>query len=66
MQVFILAEGLNIEFLALSGREGSLVQTFCESCEQLDITHPSDHMTQRFMIQGCPTLIYSWSKIAAQ
>ena len=33
-----------IFFLALSGRESSLVQTFCESCEQLDITHPSVHM----------------------
>ena len=50
----ILAEGLKIE---LSGRESSLVQTFCESCEQLDITHPFVHMTQRFVIQGCPTLI---------
>ena len=45
-----------MSFLALSGRESSLVQTFCESCEQLDITHPSDHMTRRFVIQGCPTL----------
>ena len=51
-----LAEGLKIGiFLALSGRESSLVQTFCESCEQLDITQPSVHMTQRFVIQGCPT-----------
>ena len=49
---FILAEG---RFLALSGRESSLVQTFCESCVHLDITHPSIHMTQRFVIQGCPT-----------
>ena len=45
-----------MSFLALSGRESSLVQTFCESCEQLDITHPSVHMTWRFVIQGCPTL----------
>ena len=45
VQIFILAERLKIEFfLALSGRESSLVQTFCESCEQLDITHPSVHM----------------------
>ena len=43
-------------FLALSGRESSLVQTFCESCVHFDITHPSVHMTQRFVIQGCPTL----------
>ena len=42
--------------MALSGRESSLVQTFCESCEQLDITHPSIHMTRRFVIQGCPIL----------
>ena len=59
MQIFILAEGLKIEFFfALSGRESSLVQTFCESCEQLhvDITYPSIHMTWRFVIQGCPTL----------
>ena len=43
-----------MSFLALSGRESSLVQTFCESCEQLDITHSSIHMTRRFVIQGCP------------
>ena len=43
-------------FLALSGRETSLVQTFCESCQQLDITHPSVHMTRTFVIQGCSTL----------
>ena len=53
---FFLAEGLKIEFFGISGRESSLVQTFCESCKQLDITHPSIHMTQRFVIQGCPTL----------
>ena len=58
MQIFILAEELKIQFLTLSGRESSLVQTFCESCEQLDITHPSIHMTRRFVIQGCPTLRY--------
>ena len=46
-------------FLALSGRESSLVQPFCESCEQLDITLPSVHMTRRFVIQGCPTLTLS-------
>ena len=57
VQIFILAEGLKIDFFgALSGRESSLVQTFCESCVHLDITHPSVHMTQRFVIQGCPTL----------
>ena len=57
VQIFILALGLKIEvFLALSGTESSLVKTFCESCVQLDITHPSVHMTQRFVIQGCPTL----------
>ena len=34
VQIFILAEGQKqkLEFLALSGRESSLVQTFCESC----------------------------------
>ena len=57
MQISILAEGLKIEFFALSGRESSLVQIFCESCEQLYITYPSDHMTRRFVIQGCPTLM---------
>ena len=58
VQIFILAEGLKIEFfLTLSGRESSLVQTFCESCEQLDITLPSVHMTRRFVIQGCPNLM---------
>ena len=46
-----------MSFLALSGRESSLVQTFCESCEQLDITQLSVHMTQRFVIQGCSTLL---------
>ena len=40
----------------LSGKESSLVQTFCESCEQLDITHPSVHMVRLFVVQGCPTL----------
>ena len=55
-----LGEGANFYFrvfLALSGRESSLVQTFCESCVHLDITHPSVHMTRRFVIQGCPTLM---------
>ena len=58
MQICILAEGLKIEFfLALSGRESSLVQTFCESRVHLDITHPSVHMTRGFVIQGCPTTL---------
>ena len=39
VQIFILAEGLKIEFLALSRRESSLVQIFGESWVQLDITH---------------------------
>ena len=40
---------------------------FCESCEQLDITHPSIHMTRRFVIQG-PTLglLLSTSSSAVQ
>ena len=46
-----------MSFLALSGRESSLVQTLCESCVHLDITHRSVHMTRRFVFQGCPTLI---------
>ena len=47
-----------MSFLALSGRESSLLQTFCKSCVHLDITHPSIHMTRRFGTQGCPpTLI---------
>ena len=45
MQIYILAKGLKIDSF------GSLVQTFCESCEQLGITHPSIHMTWRFVIQ---------------
>ena len=45
-----------MSFLALSARESSLVQTFCESCVRLDITHQSVHMARRFVIQGCPTL----------
>ena len=40
----------------VSGRESSLVQTFSESCKQLDVTYPSIHMTRRFVIQGCPTM----------
>ena len=48
-----------MSFFALSGRESSLVQTFCcEFCVQLGITHPSVHMTRRFVIQGCPTLVW--------
>ena len=50
VQIFILLK------ILLSGRESSLVQTFCKSREQLDITLPSVHMTCRFVIQGCPTL----------
>ena len=42
-----------VQIFILSGRESSLVQTFCE---QLDITHSSVHMTRRFVIQGCPSL----------
>ena len=45
-----------MSFLTSSGRESSLVQIFCKFCVQLDITHPSVHMTRRFVIQGCPTL----------
>ena len=45
----------NWVFWALSGRESTLVQTFCETCVHLDITHSSVHMTRRFEIQGCPT-----------
>ena len=56
MHIFILAEELKFRFLALSGRESSLVLTFCKSCVHLDIIHPSVHMTWRFVIQGCPTL----------
>ena len=48
-----------MSFLALSARESSLVQTFCESCVRLDITHQSVHMARRFVIQGCPTLMHS-------
>ena len=48
-----------MSYLALSARESSLVQTFCESCVRLDITHQSVHMARRFVIQGCPTLIHS-------
>ena len=55
VQIFILGTKKLI-FLALSGRESSLVQTFCESWVHLDITHPSIHMTRSFVIQGCPTL----------
>ena len=51
VQIFISAEGLKIEFfLALSYRESSLVQTFCESCVCFDFTHSSVHMAWRFVI----------------
>ena len=50
---FISAEGLKID---LSVRESSLLQIFYEYCAQLDVTHPSIHMTWKFVIQGCPTL----------
>ena len=53
MQIFILAEGLKIEFFRHYQVEKAV---WCESCEQLDITHPSACMTWRFVIQGCPTL----------
>ena len=51
--------------LALSGRKSSLVKTFCEFCEQLDITHPSINMTRRFVIQGCPTLSTCYLRLIA-
>ena len=42
MQIFIVAEGLKIEFFfALSGGESSLVLSFCESCVHLDRDYPS-------------------------
>ena len=41
VQIFILAEGQKLEFLALPGRESSLVPTVCESCVHLDINYPS-------------------------
>ena len=48
---YYLAEGLKkLSFLALSGRESSLVQTFCESCVHFDITHPSVHITRRSVL----------------
>ena len=65
---WILGEGPNFYFswgtkncgggrgLALSSTESSLVQTFCESCVHLDITHLAIHMTRGLVIQGCPTL----------
>ena len=57
VQIFILAEGLKIEFFfSLSGEESSWVQTFCQSCVHFDFVHSSVHMTRQFVIQGCPTL----------
>ena len=44
-----------MSFLALSGIQSSLVQTFGESCVHIDVTHPAVHMTWRFVIQGRPT-----------
>ena len=46
-----------MSFLALSGREKGLVQTFWKFCVQLGIIHPFVHMTRTFVIQGCPTLM---------
>ena len=53
-EFFILAEVLNIEFFfALSGRESSCLVHLVYT----DFTHSSIHTNQRFVIQGCPTLI---------
>lgn len=42
--------------VAVSGREGSMVQTFFETSVHINFTHSSYHMTRRSVIQGCPTL----------
>ena len=52
VQIFILAEGLKVEFL-LSGRRSSLVQSFCQSCVYFDF---AVQMIQRFVIQGHITM----------
>ena len=61
---FILAKGLKIEFLGIITRKQfNLVHTFYESCVHFDsVTHSSIHMTQKFMIQGCPTLVHLSNK----
>ena len=46
VQIFILAERLKFQFfLALSGRESSLVQSFCQFCEYfyLEIRDPRSY-----------------------
>ena len=45
-------------FLAISGRESSLVQTFCAFCVRFEFTHSFVHMTRRFVIQDCPIYIF--------
>ena len=51
-------------FLALSSRGSSFVVIFCKSCVHFDFTQLAIHMIQRFMIQGCPTLIcIFWCKV---
>ena len=42
--------------MAISSRQSSLVQPFCESCVHFDFIHSSVHMTQRLVIHSCPTL----------
>ena len=47
--IFILAIK-NWGFWAISGRECSLVQSFCESSVHFDFAHLATHMIQRFVI----------------
>ena len=45
VQIYILAERLKIDFFKHYQVEKAVwYKLFCESCEQLDITHPSVHM----------------------
>ena len=55
LQTFILAEGLKVDFLGISGRGSILVQIFCHSCVHFDFAHLAVHMLGRLVIQGCPT-----------
>ena len=59
-EFFILAEGLQVEFFWHYQVEKAVLCILFV----FTLTSPiSVHMTQRFVIQGCPTLITKWSKV---
>ena len=61
VQIRILAEGLKMEFLALSDEKALCFKLFVNLC---DFTHSSIHIARRFVIQGFPTSIDQVSAIS--